>query len=359
MSAKPLIKRLESLFKRFLKSLLLISLPRRKAEAPKAGQVRKLLVFRLDQRVGNGLLLLPLLNALRESRHRPEAHLLIHAPVAKLFESSVDFPAGRIWSYDQPKLIKKPWQYITLLRQLRREYFDVVIACNNPDNFSLSQAIFGRMIRPGYLVGFDARDSAAFYDIAVSSGTDRHYADAMVDLWRVIEPSVKTRFAALKMPDQLMIEAVKNYPQYATGGVLIWLGATGQKVLPGEIWELIYQTITANCKTAVHIAAGPADERHLQKYPAWLRDKTIVWQTPLTQSAALLTRFSVFVSADTGPMHLAAALGCATFTIFLNPNIIQYGYQEADHAVAMRWTGGVGEEKVVENNLKRFLAANQ
>ena len=65
-------------------------LPRRSGAAPDLRRADRILVFRLDQRIGNGLLALPLLRAVRASKPGAELHFFIHHPIATLFKAAVE-----------------------------------------------------------------------------------------------------------------------------------------------------------------------------------------------------------------------------------------------------------------------------
>ncbi|MCB0276025.1 MAG: hypothetical protein KDI06_14505, partial [Calditrichaeota bacterium] len=67
MNSSLSLKRLEKNGKKLLKRLLLMVLGRRNAAPLSRERIAKVLVFRLDQRIGNGVLLLPLLSAIRET----------------------------------------------------------------------------------------------------------------------------------------------------------------------------------------------------------------------------------------------------------------------------------------------------
>ncbi|MCB0276024.1 MAG: glycosyltransferase family 9 protein, partial [Calditrichaeota bacterium] len=223
---------------------------------------------------------------------------------------------------------------------LRREKFDLVLTSNNPDNFSLSQALFGRLLGARQLVGFDAKDSAAFYDLAVASSTRIHYSEAMVDLWRPYDGGAKMRLGALHPPEALREKIRRENPALGEKGIVLWLGATGNKILPGTVFAHLYEEIRSFSDLPVHFLAGPADEPHLLSYPAWVREKTVVWKAPLSETAALFSMHDYFISGDTGPMHLAAALNRRLLTLFVDSNLIQYGYRNAPLQEAIIWEDG-------------------
>lgn len=352
---KRFIKSLEKAFKRLLKGLLLGVLPQSSTEKPRLDEVHKILVFRLDQRIGNGILLLPLLRAIRTSRPAGEIHLLIHHPVAELFRVAAGNLIDRLWPYNQPALMKQPWQYLTLFGKLRRERFDVVITSHNPDNFSLSQALAGRFFKPRWLIGFDWQENARFYDLAVPSSTAKPYAEAMVDLWRALSPGAAFIAGGLQLPAEAISRVSAKFPPAAGGGILIWLGATGNKVLPGDIFSYLYEQIREHSDLPVQFAAGPADLEPLSRYPRWIQEKTLLWKESLIETAAFFSCFKLFISGDTGPMHLAAALDLPTLTIFVDSNIQQYGYNDGERHFSLLWKNTPEDRRTLNRFLKMLL----
>lgn len=380
---KRVLKRLEKGLKQLLRRLLLWFLPAPAPIPPKHKLPGKVLVFRLDQRVGNGVMLLPLLKAIRRSLPEGEIHLLIHHPVAELYRATTTGLVDRLWPYDQPRLLKRPWQFWGLLRSLKREHFDVVITAHNPDNFSLSQALLGRWIRPRCLVGFRWGENHRFYDLAVPSSPEKHYTDAMVDLWRPFDPPAKTELGGLHISAPLRRQALghfreqiagktpllppealagvqkgENFPEETEGGlgILVWIGATGNKILPAEVWECLRDDLARQSDVPVFFAAGPQDGALLPQYPSWLQECTILWKEPLVLTAALFSAFDLFISGDTGPMHLAVAVGCPTLSIFVGSRIQQYGYHDGKRHLALWWDGSAEARKNVQKALKRLLA---
>jgi len=323
-----MIKRLEQIGKKLLKKLIKIFLPEPNRTILPLDQIRKVLVFRLDQRIGNGIMLLPLLRAISESVPTAEVHLLVHHPIALFFEQNYSEKLSKIWAYDQKHLLRNPFRMLKLLNELKQEEFNVVISCHNPDNFSLSQALFGRWIKPKRLVGFRWKDSEMFYDIAVASDTQKHYTDALLDLWRAFDSQAGLKWGGIKIPSTAKKEMIEKFPQLKEKPIIFWLGATQGKELPISLITFIYQTLQDNFQIPVLFATGPADKELYHHLPSWIRHQLVVLKTPLTETAAFFSCCRLFISGDTGPMHLSVAIGVPTLTIFIHTNKIQYGYDD-------------------------------
>lgn len=281
--------------------------------------IKKVLIFRLDERIGNGLLLLPLVNGIHYSSPDVEIDVLVYHPVANLFQKYHTGQFNNIWPYHQKKLLHKPWKMLSLIKKLRRKQFDLVINCTNPDDFSTSQALFGKILKGRLLAGFYAEKEGNFLnDVQVKSTTQKHYSDAMLDLWRHFDRNTKYFPAGLAL-------AKSKMPQQ-TGKILFWLGATHGKELSSEIIETVTNEIESVLGINVDFALGPADKHILNNYPEKISQKVIFWNSPLDETAVFFHQYKIFISTDTGPMHLAAVFSLPTISIFTKVNIEQYGY---------------------------------
>jgi len=229
------------------------------------------------------------------------------------------------------------WEW---LRKLRKENFDLILSSHNTDNFSLSQALLGRWCKPKVLVGFDWKDSRKFYDIAIKSSPNIHYARAQFDLWKYFYPQAHFEMGRLKIPYQLVDKYRKKWKDGMNfKGILFWLGATGDKVLPSELVMFLDESIPNFTHLPVNYALGSADQSILDKYPPVIRDKAIIWNKPLKETALFFSMFDLFISGDTGPMHLAVASGIPTLTVFLSTNLKQYGYIDHRKHFSVKYDG--------------------
>jgi hypothetical protein len=139
------------------------------------------------------------------------------------------------------------------------------------------------------------------------------------------------------------------------GGVLVWLGATPTKLLPPEVFAAVETGLRIRGRGPVTFAAGPADAGYLQRYPASLRERTLIWRRGLEETAAFFSCFDYFISGDTGPLHLAAALPCRTLGIFMNPAVAQYGYHDGERRFALQWQGPAVSGKLLDRYLDALL----
>lgn len=352
---RKILKFVESAGKQILDFCGILLFRRKEKKNLTIDQLKKILVLRLDQRIGNGIMLLPLLKAIRQRMPQVELHLLLHKPVSDIFEKFSQGIINTYYPYQQEKLLTHPTLFLSWLLALRKQRYDLIISSHNPDNFSLSQALLGWWCRPKMMIGFAWQKSSAYYDVAVSSSTEKHYADAQLDLWRYFDPAAKLIWNGLQISTSHLKKLSQKYSIDITEPtVLLWLGATGNKVLPIQLISLLYEECKKLFGYKVVVAVGPHDERIVKNLPLEFQKQVLIWRHPLEQTLIFFATQRAFISGDTGPTHLAAALGLPMLTVFIKSKSNQYGYHDGARRFAIVYDGSSESQGIIVTALKKM-----
>jgi len=289
---------------------------RTKSEKPEWQKFKKILIFRLDNRLGNAILLLPLIQSVKKSLPDSEIDVMYSSNYGQIFEKHPDIHL--FIPYDQSYLLKNPLRYLPLIIKMRHNQYDVVLSSTNSNSFSVSQSIFAGLLGAKYTVGFDWKESNKIYTAVVTGNTNIHYAAAQVDLWKYFDQN-----ATVQNPRLFFIEDESR--QYDNADVLFWLGATSNKILPEKlIKEIISELNEKNIK--FKFAAGPSDESLIENYPVIWRNNTIIRKGSLKDTSRFFRQYKLIIIPDTGPMHLAVALGIPTVQVFVKSDPTWYAY---------------------------------
>ncbi|NEQ45457.1 MAG: glycosyltransferase family 9 protein [Leptolyngbya sp. SIOISBB] len=140
---------------------------------------------------------------------------------------------------------------------------------------------------------------------------------------------VETNFTQLDLPTQI--------PPFAVPDVLIHVTASrAAKLWPREYWQQLIQWCQQQALTVGLVGSAPAVQKqhyHASDTEDWLLATTALidlrGQATLPELAGALAQTRAFVTVDTGPLHVAAAVGCPTVAIFGNDS-------EGDGASPMR-----------------------
>jgi len=273
-------------------------------------------VFRLDNKLGNAILLLPLVQSIKRSNPGIKIDVMYSSNYAEIFKNHPDIHSTIV--YDQKYLLKNPIRYLSLIRKLRQNNYDVVFSSTNSNSFSVSQALFAGLLKSNFTIGFDWKESTEIYSDVVKGNTKVHYAQAQVDLWRYFDKN-----AIVENPKIYFV--LDSVPKSGKEKIMFWLGATGNKILPYKLFEEIVLVLKKN-NISFQLAAGPQDEHLLNRYPSVKKEKIVFLKGSLKETAKFFKQFQLIIIPDTGPTHLAVALGIPTVQVFVDSDPVWYAY---------------------------------
>ena len=319
-----LAKRAERSFKRTVFGLLL-GRRGRQGGTVDLGRVQRVLVVRANFRMGNLLLVTPALAALR--RAWPHARIDVIAPRAyvDLLEHSPDVD-GRI-GIDR-RMLMAPWSLVRLVRHLRRQRYD--LALDGGRGSSFLGAFLAGVSRSEKRVAAAGSRYEALFDVLVDVNRDlKHKVDlllAMIESLGIEAPS-RTLSITLTADERAAAaacwRALRVSP--AKPAIAVNVGARGPKGWPVDrVLELV-GALRAEHDRPVVLLAGPEDEERLREMRVHLPGGVVVApRMGIRPFAAFLSQAAVLVTHDTGPMHLAAAVGVPTVALLVAPRSVMF-----------------------------------
>jgi len=324
-------------------------------------RLKRILVLRQDERLGNLILITPFLEALRHLF--PRAHLvaLVSSRFASVLHGNPD--VDEIIPFDKRMFIRHPFRFTVFLRYLRRRAFDLAIDCGPVDGLSLNNSVMTYLsaapVRLGYLRG----QSQLFLNLLVPRAREaRSEIDYHLDLLRFsFGGSHNGRVKVCLSAQERERVALRQRDWGLTEGDLlvgIHVGGRGQKRWPAERFVQLAQQLIHDHGAKVVLFWGQGEHgliRQLENRPH--RNLVIAPPLEIRDLAGHLQRCTVFISGDTGPMHLALAVGTPTIAIFRVANLQRYGNQGPRNRVVFRPGGdvSVGDVLAAFRDLLRVL----
>ncbi len=280
---------------------------------------RKILVVRLDNRIGNVILITPLLIALKS--HFPEAR--ISYLLSRNLSGLAEFIPGvdHFIPYDKRAYARNPLRLHKLVRMIQADEYDLVIDASDELQLSFNHALTTALSGARFRLGYQRRGSARWLDVTVRPGDpDRHATEMHLDLLRALVP--------INQPPRPIIDntAVNSAgsdfrrehdlaPNEAI--ILIHPGGRGAKRRPVETFFALAEAINANLSARPVFIWGPEENEWINTVRADAPG-SIIWGGvfPFADLISLLSSASAYISGDNGIMHLASACGVPTIGLF-------------------------------------------
>lgn len=277
-------------------------------------QHQRVMLVRIDNRIGEALLTTALIDVLHQAGH--EVHLLTHPKVRRVLEGHPS--------------VKKLWDYlprVSLLWALRAQQFDVVINCGNWDVESVTSAVVARLIgKTSVVLGPANFPSGWLMDVPVSARVDtRSELLQRVHLASPLIASPQHPRLSFRSTSSFSVPGIQGAFAVVNPG-----GRLGFRRIPPALFAVAARALLQRGIVPL-ITWGPGEEALAQAVCADCPGAVCAPLTSIEQLAALLRQAVVCVCNNTGPMHLAVAVGCPTLALFLHMEVERWGHPSAPH----------------------------
>ncbi|HEY7724949.1 MAG TPA: glycosyltransferase family 9 protein [Anaeromyxobacteraceae bacterium] len=296
------------------------------------GPLRKILVVRPDERLGDLLLTTPLLRALRRGLPGCELHVLVADRLAHVAEGPL---VDRVIAYEKRLFFRRPWQLAGLLRDLRRQRYDAAIDAGHWFAFSLTASLLTRAAGARVQVGHDRGQAALFlsHPVAHDPACEREVAAKLELLAPLgVAPAGPALESALGRDGALAAAVLARTAARAPFAVLNPGARMADRRWPAAAHAAVARGLRVR-GLDVLVVWGPGEEE-MGRAVALAAEARLAPPTGIVALASLLRRAALCVSNDSGPMHLAVALGTPTVGIFIAGDEARWGHALPHFAAA-------------------------
>ena len=284
----------------------------------------KRVVVRGTNWVGDSVMTVPALRALR--RLLPDAQItLAIRPSAKGVFSEVDF-VDEVLVYDR----RNAFSVVSQIREWRRRQFDLAVLFQNAFEAALIPFLAGVPVRLGYAT--ESRQPLLTHPIPLPDWrSSKHEVFYYLYLITALEQLLSGTSTicevdpdiSLPISESRQAEATELLRSFGVNAeqsvVAICPGSINSRAKrwPAESYAALADRLLEEQRQVLLI--GSRDEIDVtNEVTSRMRNQPIVLtgKTTLDQITAVLSKVDLVVTNDTGPAHIAAALGCPTIVIF-------------------------------------------
>lgn len=211
--------------------------------------------------------------------------------------------------------LKRDDSIISIVKKIRKERYDVIFDFwSNPRTAQLT-FFSGARLRVGY--GYRGRKFAYNNKAMVGRG-DVHSAEHNLELLKIIGIPIISR--KIKFYIDSESEKFANSLLKSKKNILIGIlpsGGWNSKRCPKEKWIEIIKVLRNKINSDFLILWGKDDKNDAEFIALNSNDVAkLAPETSLLQMAAIMSKCDLIIANDSGPMHLAAALGVPTLGLF-------------------------------------------
>lgn len=316
-------------------------------------EVNKVLISRPNNRLGNLLLITPLVEEIMRTFPNSKIDLFVKGGVAtELFKnySAIDKII---------QLPKKPFKnlikYIFIWISIREKYYDLVI---NVVNYSSSGRLSTQFARSKYKFFGESGN-----DLNLKYNDHQHIAKNPVYSFRsylsemgYVENNEKIPLLNLRLSDSEMAKGrdlLCKLVQNDKATICLFTYATGDKRYSESWWAIFYEKLKLKYPEYNIIEVLPVENVSQIEFNA-----PSFYSKDIRELGSVIANTNVFIGADSGIMHLASAVQIPTVGLFSRDNIKTYEPYDNGSIAVNTNEGNVDEwikiiDKVINENASK------
>jgi asparagine synthase (glutamine-hydrolysing) len=217
------------------------------------------------------------------------------------------------------------WRFFKSLLALRAKNFDLLLNLQPISSRAgaWKMRLINAFVRPGFSVGRSLLPEGAFYDFVSREAAveDKNEVELIAKLLEPLGVKLADFYVDFPVSQEQRGFAVKELARLGFDGKKL-IGFNPGAFRPSRRWplenwaELARLLLNKYPGVGIFISGSPAEAKDYA--PLRISDRVVVSQGSynMGQLAAILEKLDLFVTNDTGPMHLAAAVGTRVAAIF-------------------------------------------
>lgn len=275
--------------------------------------------------IGDVIMTLPAVAAVRKTYPDARITMLVKPWVAAVFDLCRD--VDEIFLYEQPGRYDGTSGIWRLARDLRERRFDIAVLLQNAIEAAIIARLAGIPIRIGY--NSDARSLLLTHSVRRTKAIRRvHQIDYYVEMLKTAGFKSDGRAVKLRLTPEYETLAEKMTADFGLQRANFICGlAPGAAYGPAKKWlperfAAVADRLAKEHGAQVIMMGSAGDRTSLDAVQSFARVPLVnlAGKTDLKQAIALIAKCGLFISNDSGLMHVAGALGVPTVAVFGSTN---------------------------------------
>ena len=242
---------------------------------------------------------------------------------------------------DIKKIYNKSWikgmcEFLSLLRRIKQERFDISLDFSLDHRYSLISKLLGIKKRVGF--NYKKRGRFLTHKINIEGYQSKHVVEYYLDLLKFIEIKPQGYNLELFVSESHKIKSKNLLARYgitekdlvigiAPGGGASWGKDATFKHWSALKYAQLADKIAKNFPSRILILGDESERPIADVTVSAMKYKPLDFtgRTSLEELAALISNLNILITNDGGPLHIAVALGIKTAAIFGPVDTLVYG----------------------------------
>ncbi len=300
------IKKFENSSKRILLRYISNLFKKKQLTGNDIPQIKNVIIVRIDERIGNLVLILPVVNSFIKNR------VSVTVMAAGKFADIIRTKKGvKVIEFNKKKFFN-PLYILKFIFTIRKHRYDLLFDASNPNDMSTLTFLTIAIINAKVKFGFDRKNSSSVLNLTVKPPKREIH---ILEYYRILFNTLGIKFySELKLNlDDKIKNRHKSLLKRKKRLIAVHPGGRGPKQWDiTKLLELL-QNIK-NKKFEFLIIIGPNEKENRLFFEKV--GYNVVEPKDVIDLASYLSLCDIFIGNDSGPMHLAASLGLKIVAIF-------------------------------------------
>lgn len=280
-------------------------------------EVKRILIIRQDNRIGNILFITSLIELVNKKTNIcPD--IIAGEKFHTLLKSNPRI--GTILVFKQRQFIKHPRELFRFFRSLKGTKYDLVIDCKN--TFSFNNALLTLFSNARLKIGFSNPLSKIYLNYSLDMTNDNSMHESVY----LTQPFIQYFNLDCEIPlmSYSFVNSVEKIEFNTNSKIVgIHIGGRNEKSICPHLVNQICAELQNN-NMEILIIYGP-DELEKSKRIIDRKNMMKIFPDSMDQLAQIINSTDLFITPDTGPLHIASALDKSIIAVFNTGNGKRYG----------------------------------
>ncbi|MFM2480266.1 glycosyltransferase family 9 protein [Celerinatantimonas sp. YJH-8] len=297
-------------------------------------EIHSILVLRNNKRLGNITFLIPFLHDLIQRYPKAQIELIIPLPWQQqiIDHFGIEVHISQI-------SFRHLWKTLRLIYQLKHRTYDMIIMPFS----SSTDAILAALLRSRYKIAFYHPYRHFIFNHNIETQQRAlHSAYSALALWdkNLLKGNYRLKFSPTEQQRIQKLQCqLHSTHQYRIG---FFRGARGEKVISDPTWKLLIEHVNQKIPTIQWIEILHPGEKTA---PLAVKGLQTIKTYCIRELAMQMAAFDLFISGDTGPLHLADAADAFCLGLFTQTDPCIYGCI-GEHGFNLDLRQGIDEQRI-------------